>query len=222
MAFNRAIAPAQEFSLEELTPALIGIGMNFSGTSVKNPNIEDTLLAASLEAMENNDLRLLSVLVTWFGIHHPWINADRLTQIASACSSNRVKALWAALAKWKIQDRRFVKLNGIYKGPRIDLLQTGTDFQIRRHGEDARFAESPIRAPANTLRDRPADILTSIELAKRHTAYRWRVIIGATYRADMWAALKAEPTLTAAGLARQTYGSFATAWHVKRDFGIAH
>jgi hypothetical protein len=42
-----------------------------------------------------------------------------------------------------------------------------------------------------------------------------------TYRADCWAALEAEPSLSAAALARRTYASFATAWQVKRDFAIA-
>jgi hypothetical protein len=46
--------------------------------------------------------------------------------------------------------------------------------------------------------------------------------MGASYRADMWAALDNKPTLTAAELARRAYGSFATAWQVKRDFAILH
>jgi transcriptional regulator with XRE-family HTH domain len=33
-------------------------------------------------------------------------------------------------------------------------------------------------------------------------------------------ALEEEPTLSAAALARRTYGSFATAWHVQRDFAL--
>jgi len=45
-------------------------------------------------------------------------------------------------------------------------------------------------------------------------------MIGPAYRADMWAALEDDPTLSAASLARKTYGSFATAWHVRRDFGV--
>ncbi len=46
------------------------------------------------------------------------------------------------------------------------------------------------------------------------------MMIGPTCRADMWAALEDDPTLSAAALARQTYGSFATAWHVRRDFAM--
>jgi hypothetical protein len=71
--------------------------------------------------------------------------------------------------------------------------------------------------PANILRDRPGDVLEPAELARIHHAYRCRVMIGPTYRADMWAALEADPTLSAADLARKSYGSFATAWQVHKD-----
>jgi hypothetical protein len=77
---------------------------------------------------------------------------------------------------------------------------------------------SRLRAPANVLRDRPDDVLTPNELAARHSGYRWRLVIGPTYRADMWAALEQNPLLPAASLARTAYGSFATAWQTRRDF----
>jgi len=36
----------------------------------------------------------------------------------------------------------------------------------------------------------------------------------------MWAQLENDPTLSPADLARRTYGSFATAWQVKRDWQL--
>jgi len=45
-------------------------------------------------------------------------------------------------------------------------------------------------------------------------------MIGPTYRADLWAAMEKAPDLSVADLARRTYASFASAWGVKRDFGI--
>jgi hypothetical protein len=101
--------------------------------------------------------------------------------------------------------------------PRADLLRTGTDFQISRRGEDQRFRNGPLRVPAGVLRDRPADILGPQALAKRHDTYRYRVLIGPTYRADMWALLDREPSLSASELARKADGSFSTAWQVKHD-----
>jgi hypothetical protein len=199
---------------------MVGIGMNFGADAAPNPNIEDTLLFASIEGMDRDDLRVLAILVTWFGIHAPWVNADRLTKLILSAGSARVRAFWSALARWQAKDRRFARLAKVHAGSQLELLSTGTDFQIKRHGEDPRFAGGPLRVPANTLRDRMADVLTPEELARRHSAYARRIMLGPSYRADMWAALQREKSLSVAELARRTYGSFATAWHVRRDFDL--
>jgi hypothetical protein len=44
--------------------------------------------------------------------------------------------------------------------------------------------------------------------------------MGPSYRVDMWALLEADSSLTAAELGRGAYGSFATAWQVKKDFEL--
>jgi hypothetical protein len=217
MSFSRALAPAAVPEPDALTAAMVGIGMNLAAPPARDPNLEDTLLFASLAAMQQDDLRVLAVLTTWFGVHHHFVNADRLTRLVTACGAHRVRALWSALGAWQRHDRRFARLVALYRGARLDLLPTGTAFQLRRHGEDARFTASALRVPANVLRDRAADVLVPAELARRHRTYRWRVIMGPTYRADVWAALEANPALSAAALARQTYASFATAWQARRD-----
>lgn len=220
MPFSRTIAPPVPPETEALTAAMVGIGMNFAAPAARDANIEDTLLFASIDGTEKGDLRVLAVLVTWFGVHASWVNADRLTKLVADTRAPRVRAFWSALARWQSKDRRFARLAKVYSGPRVDLLDTGTDFQVRRHGEDQRFLGGPLRVPANVLRDRQADVLSPAELAKRHKAFRRRIMIGPTYRADMWAELERDPALSAAELARRTYGSFATAWHVRRDFGL--
>jgi hypothetical protein len=219
MSFSRAIAPVASPEPDALTSAMVGIGMNFSAPAARDPNIEDTLLFASVEGMEKGDLRVLA-LVTWFGVHAPWVNADRLTRIVSDTKAPRVRAFWSAVAHWRSKDRRFARLAKVYVGPRVDLLATGTDFQVKRHGEDERFAGTVLRVPSNVLRDRSTDVLAPAELAKRHNAYRLRIMMGPTYRADMWAKLEDDPRLSSAELARRTHGSFSTAWHVRRDFGL--
>jgi hypothetical protein len=198
---------------------MAGIGMKFAAPAAIDPNIEDTLVFASIEGMERADLRVLATLTTWFGVHAPWVNADRLIQLVRAQPA-RVRAYWAALGRWQGKDRRFARLARCHSGPRVDVLAAGTEFQLRRHGEDPRFAGSAIRSPANLLRERPGHVLPPEELARHHAAYRCRLMMGPSYRADMWAALEDDATLTAAALARATYGSFATAWHVRRDFAL--
>jgi hypothetical protein len=197
-----------------------GVVPNATDPDGHTTNIEDALLAASVEGIERDDLRILSLLMTWLRVHHRWINADRLRRAVLADSQPRVRAFWAAAGAWlsgTLKDRRFSRLITAYRGPRLDLLGTGTEFHVARVGEDPRFSGGPLRVPANVLRDREGDVLPPAALASRHSAYRRRVLMGPTYRADMWAALDVEPDLPPAALARRAYGSFATAWQVKQD-----
>jgi hypothetical protein len=220
MAHKRVTSAAVLPGGNDLTAAMAGIGMAFASPPAREPNIEDTLVAASIEGVEHDDLRVVAVLGTWLEVHHPWINADRLARAVREIDLPRVRAFWAAVAVWLGKDRRFSALERAYGGPVVDLLRVGTEFQIRRKGEDARFSGTSMRVPEGVLRDRKADVLSPSELARRHRTYRCRVLMGASYRADMWAALERDPGLSAAALARRAYGSFATAWRVKRDFGL--
>ncbi len=222
MAHKRSIQPAALATGNELTAAMIGIGMAFTGKAAKEPNIEDTLLAAAYSGMEDDDLRVLSVLTTWFGVHAPYVIASRLVKIVEACDSKRVRAYFAALAQWQSNDHRFAPLAGLRPSRRVDLLRSGTSFQVRRRGEDSRFQGTALRVPAGALRSREADVEGPSALAKRHRSYRWRIIIGPGFRADMWAALESKGGMSAAELARSTYGSFASAWRVRRDFVLLH
>jgi hypothetical protein len=138
---------------------MVAIGMLVGGVASVAPELEATLVRASIEGMEHDDLRVLAVLVTWFGLHSGRVNAGRLTRLVALQASRRVRALWSALARWKGVDQRFARLVRAYRGPRIDLLSVGAGFQVARHGEDERFAGSKLRVPANVLRDRPADVL---------------------------------------------------------------
>jgi hypothetical protein len=220
MAYRRPVAATCLLRGEELTAAMAGIGMRFAATPMADADLEETLVAASIEALEHDDHRVLAVLMTWLHTHHPRVNADRLVRAVGALGSDRVRAFWASVGRWLSKDRRFARLCELYHGQRIDLLPVGTAFHVQRAGEDARFAGAPLRVPANVLRDRAADVLAPADLARRHRTYRQRVLMGPTYRADMWAALEQNPSLTAAELARRTHGSFATAWQVKHDHAL--
>jgi len=198
---------------------MVGVGMLFTADPMADANIEDTVLSASIAGIQDSDFRVLAVLVTWLGVHHERLNADRLVRIVQVQAELRVGAFWASVAQWLRSDRRLARL-GRWSGERVDLLPVGTEFQIKRRGEDPRFQDCPLRVPAGVLRDRQQDVLSPRELAKRHAAYRQRIIMGPTYRADMWALLEGEPALSPAELARRAYGSFATGWQVKRDFEL--
>src|SRR5690348_157058 len=119
MAFSRARVPAGAPAHDALTSAMAGIGMGFAATAAEAPNIEDTLFFAATEAMEGNDLRVAAILVSWFGVHHRWVHADRLTKLATTAGTERVLAFWAALARWQIRDRRYAVLAHHYRGERL-------------------------------------------------------------------------------------------------------
>jgi hypothetical protein len=45
--------------------------------------------------MVRADLRVLSILVTWLGVHGARVNVDRLAKLIEAGGSKRVRAFWA-------------------------------------------------------------------------------------------------------------------------------
>ena len=211
------MTPENMASAEALTRDMAGIGMQLGGRANHEANVEDTLLRASEEGMDRGDLRVLAVLTTWLASHGSRVNVDRLRTLVDSRGSTRTRAYWAAAGRWLAKDRRWARLVKLHTGEPVELLEVGTGFQLRRHGEDSRFVGSSLLVPGNALRDRPADVLTPEQLAARHRAYAWRVVLGPSYRADMWAALEADPNLRPADLARKTYGSFATAWQAVKD-----
>jgi len=220
MAFSRPKALGDRADEATLTRDMVGIGMNFASEANPLAPIEETLVHASVIGMDEQDLRVLAVLTTWLGVHHRYINADRLLRCVAEYPSVRVHAYWAAIARWLAKDRRFSRLAKLHNGPPLDLLQVGTDFQIARRGEDKRFAGSSLRVPEGTLRERDADVLAPDVLVKRHAAYRNRVLMGPTWRADVWTVLEEEPGVSVAEGARRAGTSFATAWQVVQDFRL--
>jgi hypothetical protein len=199
---------------------MVGIGMSFAANAAAGADIEGTLVHASALGMDEGDLRVLAVLTTWLGIHHAHVNADRLVRLVAAHPSARVRAYWAATATWLKQDRRLARLAGATAGPPIDLLPTGTAFQVQRRGEDERFAGSKLRVPRGTLRDRREDVLSPEVLVRRHAGYRNRVLMGPSFRADVWTALEDTPDASVAAIARKASCSFATAWQAVQDFRL--
>lgn len=222
MSFSRQIEPLTNFEGTQLDRAMAGIGMAFAVRPHRHQPIEDVLLSASRLGIEQADYRVLSVLCKWLDVHAVRINVDRLTRLVDSCvSDERTLAFWVAVGQWQAKDPRFKRLAKLRSSStRIDLFETGTDFQVSRRGEHPWFAETCLRVPAGTLRDRDSDVSTPEQLAKLHRGYRQRLIQGPSYRADMWAALEGNPSLGPAQLARLTYGSFASAWEVIRDWAL--
>jgi hypothetical protein len=221
MAPRRHFPPRVALAGDALSAAMAGVGMNIAAAPAPDPNLEDTLYFASEDGLLRDDLRALSVLTTWLAVHGERLDAARLGWLVRTHPSPRLRAYWAAVGTWSTS-QRLARLARAYEGPRLTLLAVGTDFHVRRHGEDPRFARSALVVPANVLRDRPSDVLAPADLAARHRPYRYRVLVGPGPRADLLAALEANPGLSTAALARRAYSSFALASEAKRDWAIVH
>jgi hypothetical protein len=220
MAFSRAFAAVAPPPSDELTARMVGIGMNFAAEPRVDAEIESTLLHASELGMLEGDLRVLSVLTTWMGVHHARVNADRLVRLVLERAPERVRAYWSAVAVWLGKDRRLARLVKSYVGAPVDLLPTGNAFQLARRGGDERFTGSKLTVPRGTLRDRSDDVLTPESLVRRHAGYRNRVLMGPNWRADVWTVLERDPELTVAEAARRASCSFASAWQTAQDFRL--
>jgi len=221
MSFKRVYSPNQYPTGLDLTRRCIAIGIRFAENPTKQePNIEETLVAASIEGV-NGDYRILSLLVDWFDIHSSWVNVDLLTTLVKANDNKQVQKFWTACAQWKKTDPRFQKLRKLHR-ERFTIISDTTGFLLRRNGEDPRFKNTILIIPNKTLRHRPTDISPPERLSKLHKAYKYRVMLGPTYRADLLAALEEDPAIPTADLARKCYSSFSAAWEAKKDFEILH
>lgn len=152
---------------------MIGIGMRFVGDADRTAPIEATLVAASAEGMDREDLRVLSVLTTWVDVHSACVDVRRLLR-ALTDQSARVQLFWSAIAHWQKADPRWARVEGIHCGERVDLLE-GAEFLLRRDGEDRRFAGGPMRVPSKTLRNGRSDVSAPQYLARHHRGYRRRL-----------------------------------------------
>jgi hypothetical protein len=218
MSFSRSLLLDSMPAGDELDAMLAGIGCAVAATPLRDANIEDALIGAVVSGMEDDDLRRLGLAVQWIALHARAINADRLVRAVPLLPGERSRACWAAIARWHKADRRWKRLGA--RRESADLLRVGNAFQMKRRGPDPRFVGTALRVPTGSLRERPGDVLKPAALAKWHRGYRHRIMLGPTYRADMWAIAEREPELGTSALARRAYGSFATAWQVRQDLAV--
>ncbi len=222
MAYSRPAGLDTRPSADELTARMAGIGMNLAVEPRYGADIELTLVHAAEVGMDDGDLRVLSILTTWLGVHHRYVNVDRLLRAVIDHDSSRVRAYWSAIASWLASDRRLARLERLRKRTRVNVLASGSEFQLERRGEDERFVGSALRVPAGVLRDRATDVLSPTRLAAAHCGYSNRVRMGPCWRADVWTVLEAAPQTNASDAARIVRCSFALAWEVVRDFAVIH
>ena len=207
----------------------IGFNINNKKKSI-NPNIESTLISASIEAVNNKDNRMGGLLVDWITIHYLRINVDRLTKFVFSLSKSDykfVKIFWCANAQRLFtKDQRFKRLSELYKGRRVNFAdrfvkkrqKKATKMLIEIKGEDGRFKRTCIRVPKGYFSERPQQIFPVSVVAKNHLPYRYRVMMGPSYRADLWALLDSDSNISAYALGKKAHCSYRSAYIAKKDY----
>ncbi len=212
---------------------LRAIGFNLSGRKKSiDPNIESVIISASIEAVNNKDNRIGGLLVDWITVHYLRINVDRLTKFIFSLSDSDykfVKIFWCANAqRLFIKDQRFKRLSELYKGRRINFadrfIRKGqkkmTKMLIEIKGEDERFKRTCIRVPKGHFSERPHQIFPVSVIAKNHLPYRYRVMMGSSYRADLWALLDNDSSISAYALGKKAHCSYRAAYMAKKDYEL--
>ena len=237
MSFKRRpLVPKDYKTGDELAEDLIAIGFKLTGTvASKEPNLEETLVAASIDGLVNHEPRITPLLTDWVTLHFDRVIVDRLYKMVRELKGkkfNIVRLYWCANAQRLPQDQRAGtrKLRDLYSESRRNLLavlegvpdsdQDGTDLLIKKNGEDERFVDTCLRVPLGYFRHRPRDVLSPRQLAKIYPPYRYRVMLGSTFRADMWAALSKNPDLSPSKLAWKSFGNYLTAQQTKAEYEI--
>ncbi len=209
----------------ELDAGLLAVGMRLGGGDCELPPSPELVVVSAVSAALPRDYRLLSVATTWIGAHASRLHVGELVRLLpvgeEACGDRvRYRAYWAGVAHWLRKDNRWAKVARMYSGRRVYLSRLGDDvakMSIERKGHDPRFAGSRLRVPVDMLRDRAADVDSPRVLAHKHPWYRERVRQGPTYRADCWAELEREPSLTPAELARRVGCTYPIAHRAVQD-----
>ena len=204
-----------------LTESMVGIGMLFGGGARNDPNIENTIFSAVYHGIHNQDFRVLSMATLWLEKHTFILNASRLVKLINKHEEQDLFfRYWVAFSQWYNADCRFNSLRKKISEDSKRGISSGAEFLAKRNGIDLRFKNTCLIVPNKMLEKKDWLILSPKKMTEHHSDYRWRLIIGPSYRADMWSLLTQDHSLKPSDLAKKTYGSYATAHRVKKEFEI--
>jgi len=218
---------------EALANDLHAIGINLSATKRSvDPSIEETLVRGVFWSIHHDDSRLISLIVDWISIHYQRINVDRLTSIVTQLPRENFKWIqifWCAQGQRLVKkDKRFRRIAELYSGDRFDYIDRFkgphdkrlTAAYISLKGEDERFVDTCLRIPSGAFSQRPQQIFQAEEIARKHFQFRYRVMFGPTYRADIWAILRQNPHYSGYRLAKLAHCSRPSATRIMHDYHI--
>ncbi len=222
MGFSRVFRDETYLDGDNLTKSLVGLGFLLSSESKKNVNIEHCLISLIKESFSNDlayDLRLLALLVNWLEIHISQVNANRLIKLIEHLNNPKASRFLAAVFEY-LSDVRFKKFITNYSPKKRVQFLKSSSFLVKKNGEDIRFKNTKLIIHSKALPNRPDLIMSLSLLAKSHLYYRYRVLLGPTYRSDIIANLSIDESLSPAELARHHFTNYQTSYKAKKDFQI--
>lgn len=167
------------------------ISQSISKKNTEQPDIEETLI----ESLYSIDLdsRILSLILSWAKVHHKRILADKFFRTYEGYAKIKGKTPWFeafCAFVFHLKDHRFKK--GVNKvNPKKYLGNRNQDLNIKRKGAIEYLSSINVLIPNGSIRIRPSDILTPLELSKKNSQYRNRLVFGSNWRAEVFGLMKA-------------------------------
>ncbi len=154
-------------------------------------DIESTLLDAAYEARE--DGRLRSLLFSWFYVHADRVNVEKFFKLAEKVKTNRgANSIINGIAVFGAINGHQRYKKHIRRSPENEFLigKEETDSFEKIHGLKEDWFQYGVKVPKKLIRIRPEDILTIQELSRRNLQFKNRLLIGASWRADIITAIE--------------------------------
>jgi hypothetical protein len=154
-------------------------------------DIESTLVDAAYLAQE--DGRIRSLLFTWFSVHADRVIVEKFFKLANKVKLERgSNPIVNALAVFCAINGHHRYRKHIEKLPENEFLipRTETESFARIQGYKEEWLKYGIKVPKKLIRIREEDVLNITELSKQNLQFKNRLLVGASWRADIITAIE--------------------------------
>jgi hypothetical protein len=95
----------------------------FDGSREESPDLEETIMRATMCGMEDDDYRVLSLATQWLETHALILDLERIGGFLSANGHPRTRAFWCAIGQMFAHHPRFTPLTHFHTGGRMNLIK---------------------------------------------------------------------------------------------------
>lgn len=184
-------------------------------------DIEKTLIDSAFEAQK--DYRILSLLMTWISVHGDRVIIEKLFKLSSAAQNERGHnpiingiAVWGTVCGYN----RFKRYISHSKQDEYLVDREMTESFESFQGLKEDWLKYGVKVPLKMVRIRIDDILSDEDLARSNLQYRNRLLVGASWRADILTAVELGMK-TATEISKKTGCSYEPAHRVLKEITLA-